>query len=194
MWLRRPSLLGEGATVVVRTSRQKFGEVDGGPAAIVALLNLGSATETVGEDHVARLRVAHRRQQHPFRARHRHVVVAVLEAEVACQSTATRIEDVHRGAGSSQHVAIGRVAKNGVVMTMRLDDNVPVDVGCFPARGVVTKKLGERDGSLAKSSDVVIVREQFRGVASEHGGATGFEADHESTLPGVAGERGYGAM
>ena len=71
-----------------------------------ALLDLGAAAETVGQDQGLRSSGPDGGQENPFGAGHGDVIVAGFEAEVPGQAAAARVEDVQVDPGVGQQAAV----------------------------------------------------------------------------------------
>src|SRR5690348_2137247 len=141
------------------------------------LFYLRTATEAVGNDHGVLARGPDLRQQYAFGGRHRHVVMTAFEAEVPGQATAAGVQLLAVDPGPFHQAGVG--GQHRVLMAVRLHHRVHVELRWIP----VLQELAERDELHRQPPDVLLVRQQLRGVRPEHRAARRLEADDRYAGP-----------
>src|SRR5947209_7097588 len=125
----------------VRALVQELREMHAAATADVALFDLGSAAESICEDHVVIAAPLDRGVEHAFGTGLGHVVVAALEPEVAGQSTAAGLQHVHARPGGGEKIMVGVTSQDCVLMAMGLHDDAMIDRGRFPSGRVLAEEL-----------------------------------------------------
>ena len=98
-------------------------------ASAVEFMNLGAATEAVGEDDVVGRRLTDSWQENLLGAGLGDLEMSRLEAEVPGQTTAARVEAIDRRAGCSRSCG-RRPSPDGVLMAVHLSEPVhPAEPG-----------------------------------------------------------------
>ncbi len=131
-------------------------------------------------------------QQDRLGARHRHLVVALGEAEVPGEPAAPGVEHLGADPGPFHQRAVGVEAHDGVLVAVPLHDRPRVDRGRLPVGGAFGEQLGQGARLLAQSPHVGVVGEQLRRVEAEHRGAAGFEADDGGAAAQVVAQHADG--
>src|SRR5512133_3698826 len=168
----------EGAAA--ETGAEQLGEVDGGTAGI-ALFDLGAATESIGQHNGALVGGADPRQQNALSCRSRNVIVAAPETEIAGQSATTRGEPVGMNSGPPHQICIGPRPQNRVLVAMRLNDRVHVELRWLPVGGPFGDHLGQSSGLLGQPAQVLFPVQQFGPVGAKHREAGRLQPDDWSS-------------
>ncbi len=144
------------------------------------VVELGAAAEPVGQHHRVGPRLPHRRQELLLGHRHRHVVVPLLDPEVAGQAAASAQPD-HLGPRALQQGRVRAPAEDGGVVAVRLRDDLDAgQVRRGPALGAV-EQLGERQHSPGDAARRVRA-EQVDHVVAQRRRAAGLQADDRDAL------------
>ena len=164
-----------------------------GALELAALLDLGPAAEAVRHHQRVLGRRPHRGEQPVLGARHRHVVVARLEAEVAGEAAAAGVEHVGVDAGALHQLDLGVLAEDGVLVAVHLHDGL---------RGRAESSFGgSQSGARSSSSspsvfvcrrqplDVAVLGEEVLASARNTAVQLGSRPDHRGAGGGVRGQR-----
>src|SRR5665648_356694 len=114
--------------------------------AIGLLLDLGTAAETVGDDHRGTRCGSHGRQEYSLPHSSGHLIVTALEAEVAGQPTAPGVGHGCPDPGRLHEREVGVEADHSVLMAVRLHERVATNLRWSPLRSVGGQQLGESEG------------------------------------------------
>jgi hypothetical protein len=141
-----------------------------------------TAREAVRQDHRVLRRLPHRREQLFLRAGHRHLVVALLEAEVARQPAAAAGQFAGQARCRAQ-AAVGGVAEYRVLVAVGLADRGAVDAGWGPVGGEAFQGLGEGEDRAGQAGRAGVVGQQLGEVRAEGRRAARFQ-DDDGRVPG----------
>ncbi len=179
-----PPGAGRGSAPLRQAVGEELGQVGAGD--VGELVELGAAGEAVGQDGGAVAGRPDRREQCGLGDGDRHVVVALLDAEVAGQAAAAA-DGVDRGAGLAEQGGVGVPAEDGVLVAVRLGDAGDIgQVGRGPAVGGA-QQFREGLDRAGQGLRARVTGEQLGGVAAQRGGAGRLEADDGDA--GVEGRR-----
>ena len=142
------------------------------------LTQLGAAGEAVGQHRDVRVRGPDRRQQHPLGARHRHRVVAPLEAEVAGEAAAAGVERLGVDPERGHRGVVGLGAELGVLVAVHLHQRaLPGGDAAAPARRRGRRAPRRRSDALREAGGERLVGQQLRAVGAQGGGARRLQPD-----------------